>query len=256
MVDTQRKQRQQGKNKGSGSNAVAAARGASNDRRNLLIGVGAVLLVAIVVIVGITIKSNQIDQDKLAAIGAEHASSEYTAVLQDDSTVLAGNNNAKIKLDIYEDFICPVCGQFEQGDGAQVEKAIADGSIQVRYHMLNMLQPDGYSLRAANAAAAAAKAGKFADFHNSLYKHEPDENTTGYTNDQLINLGQRLGITGDQFTNEVKSGTYNSKVQADLDEAKKQRWFGGTPTVRSGDTTYDVLKDPQWLDKLLNGAKS
>jgi protein-disulfide isomerase len=254
----QRNQRQQSqhRNKAAGAKAVAAARGAGNDRRNLIIGICVVLVVAIVVIVGVTLKSREADQNKLEAIGAQHASSEYTTTVSDDGTIVAGKIDAKVKIDVYEDFICPVCGTFEGRDKDKINKAIVDGKLQVNYRIVNMLDPNsnpaGYSSLAGNATIAAAKAGKFDDYHASLFASQPGEGKAGWTNDQLANLGLRLGITDPQFANDVKNGTYTPKVQAQYDKVKTQSWYKGTPTVRNGDTSIDVLGDTQWLDKLLN----
>lgn len=258
MGGAQRNQRQRQQNqskKAAGAKAVAAARGAGKDRRNMIIGICAVLVVAIVVIVGVTLKSREVDQSKLESIGAVHASSEYTTKVADDGTIVAGKDDAKVKIDIYEDFICPVCGTFEGRDKDKINKAIADGKLQVSYRIVNMLDPNsspaGYSSLAGNATIAAAKAGKFDDYHASLFASQPAEGKAGWTNDQLANLGLRLGITDPQFANDVKNGTYTPKVQAQYDKVKTQPWYKGTPTVRNGDTSVDVLGDTQWLDKLL-----
>ncbi|AHH94518.1 thioredoxin domain-containing protein [Kutzneria viridogrisea] len=259
-AERSKRQRQQdaNKNKAAAAKAVAAARGANKDRRNIIIGVVGILVVAAIVIVAVTLKSKEVDKNKLEAIGVAKAASEYQATVGDDGVITAGKPDAKVKVDVWEDFICPACGEFEKRDNAQIDKALAEGKLQVRYHIVNMLDrssvPAGYSTLAGNATLAAAKAGKFADYHSSLFNSQPREGSEGYTADQLINLGQRIGITGDQFANDVRNSTYTSKVTANYDAVKEQPWYKGTPTVRSGDTSIDVLKDGQWLDKLLNGA--
>ena len=248
------------KNKASAARAVAAARGARNDRRNIIIGTAAVVVVAIAVIVGVVLNSRQtapLPAPGADAIGITKAATEYTATVGDDGTVIAGQDSAKSTIDVYEDFTCPYCGDLEKQSAAQIAKAVADGKLRVRYHLLNILDgstiPPGYSLLAANAAIAAAKQGKFADFHASLYAQQPKEGGVGYTKEQLLSLGKRLGITAAQFTTDVNNGAYNKLVTQQVATASAPPVkLQGTPTVLNGTTDLMALQDPQWLDKLLN----
>ena len=246
--------------KANAARAVAAARGVRNDRRNIAIGVAVVIVVAVGVIVGVVLNTRQSSPSAGSgadAISVTKATSEYTATVTADGTVVAGPDSAKSKIDVYEDFTCPYCGQLEKASGAQMAKAMADGKLQVRYHLLNILDnntnPPGYSLLAANAAIAAAKQGKFADFHASLYADQPKESGPGYTNEQLLSLGKRVGITDQAFTDSVTKGSYNDLVKKQVTTASAPPVnLQGTPTVVNGTTDLQVLQDPQWLDKLLN----
>jgi protein-disulfide isomerase len=250
--------------KASAAKTLAAARGANNDRRNIAIGVAVVIVVAVAVIVAVIVTSGNGNQAKppvntgnADAIAVTKAPSEYSATVLDDGTVVAGPDTAKVKLDVYEDFLCPYCDQLEQATGAQTAKAMADGKLQIRYHLVNLLDahsvPPGYSTQAANAAIAAAKQGKFADFHASLYAQQPEEGGPGYTNAQLLSLGKRLGITAPQFTTDVNTNAYGKLVQQQYNAAfNPPLSLNGTPTVRNGNTTINTATDPQWLDKLLN----
>lgn len=248
------------RNKANAARAVAAARGARNDRRNIVIGTAVVIVVAIAVIVGVVLNSRSSTPPPASgadAIGVTKAASEYTTTVGDDGTVIAGKDTAKATIDVYEDFTCPYCGDLEKQSAAQIAKAVADGKLRVRYHLLNILDrntnPPGYSLLAANAAIAAAKQGQFADFHASLYAQQPKEGGAGYTKEQLISLGKRLGITAAQFTTDVNSGAYNNLVTQQVTTASGPPVnLQGTPTVLNGSTDLKALQDPQWLDKLLN----
>lgn len=248
--------------------AVAAARGTSNDRRNLILGIGVVVLLAIIVAVGVVYARNA--QQQREAVPVTKAAAEYSAKAAPNGTVVAGQDNAKLKIDMYEDLICPACGALEARDGEKIEKAIADGKVQVTYHMLDFLDqnsnPPGYSTRAANAAVAAANFGKFADFHHSLYKQgsQPKEGTAGYDNAKLVKLGQDLGITDPGFADAVNNGKYTAPVQQDTQVAlndpnlKTDNGDGkppafGTPTVAQNGKKIEYSA-PDWLDKLIAAA--
>src|SRR5690606_41380045 len=150
---------------------------------------------------------------------------------------------------------------FEQQYGEQIKKKVEQGQLTVRQHMLPMLtkqsDPPGYSLDAANAALLAADEGKFIEFHDSLFAHQPEEGKRGYDKEQLIQLGRDLGITSDAFADGVRQGKYDDLLQQEMDRVTKDtslhRDFGGgqrgfgTPTVVANGELVD-LSDPAWLD--------
>ncbi|AHH95689.1 DsbA family protein [Kutzneria albida] len=228
-----------------GSTVVAAARGTTRGRRGLL-WVAALVVIAVGVLGGVLYQGSQ----QSAAV----AGADFPAVVAEDGTVVAGSANARASIDVYEDFLCPYCRKdLEQRYGDQLTKALAAGQLRVTYHLLNLLDresnPAGYSLRAANAALAAAKAGRFAAFHALLYREQPGEGQGGYTEDQLIDMGRRVGLTGDQFAAEVHGGTYAAKIRSVTDRARDATFFKGTPTVVMSTVPVDIA-DPNWLARL------
>ena len=67
-----------------------------------------------------------------------------------------------VVLTIYFDYMCPVCGTFEEINGADLDTLLADGGTTIEYHPISFLdsQSSGtsYSTRAANATARVRKA--------------------------------------------------------------------------------------------------
>lgn len=159
----------------------------------------------------------------------------------DDNGIVVGKATAPVTVDFYEDFQCPICRQFETSTGATVRSLIDTGKIKAVYHMMSFIGPD--SVRAANAGAAAADAGKFEAYHQVLFANQPEENSGGFTNDRLIQLGSQVGLTSSAFTDAVKSGRFDGYVAKVEDNASK-RGVTGTPTVKVNGKT---LKDDQLL---------
>jgi protein-disulfide isomerase len=178
---------------------------------------------------------------------------------QSTATVLVGAGTAKFTLDIYADLLCPICGTFERNNGTGIDKALAAGTIAVRYHLLNLLDqqstPAGYSTLAANAAlAVAATAPKaFPSYLNSLFARQPAEYGAGYSAEELIDLGRQLGVGGSQFETLVRKRQYAARISANLtaaenDPALIQPSIGqfGTPTVLVNGQLVDWTQ-PDWL---------
>lgn len=141
----------------------------------------------------------------------------------DGGVVVAGRSSSHT-LDVYEDALCPACRQFEARGGARIAKAVADGKLRVRYHLVNLLdqrsQPRGYSTLGGNALLCGAENGVFPDLHVSLYTAQPDEGGAGYTADQLVDLGQRLGA-GPAYADCVRGGKHDGEIAQNFSRATK-----------------------------------
>ncbi len=83
-------------------------------------------------------------------------------------------------MSIYEDFLCPHCGEFEQQFGPTVSKLIDTGAMAADYYMVGILDPpqnQNYSSRAGGAAYCVADESNdaFRRFHAALYAQQPGE---------------------------------------------------------------------------------
>lgn len=242
---------------------AAAAKRGTGDRKKIIIGVVVVVLLLGAVLGGVIYTNNQKDATEGQDIATSSSDASYP-VTRDGAVVVVGEDTAKVTLDVYEDFLCPACRAFEDSYGRSIEEYVEDGTVRVRYHMLPMLNdrsdPPGYSLDSANAALCAADAGKFPEFHLSLFGEQPEEGSRGWDKQQLVKLGKDLGITSPAFESCVDSGEYNSLIEAHFDEVREtpylQQDFDGqksfaTPTVAVGERIVEPT-DPKWLEKLVS----
>jgi protein-disulfide isomerase len=252
--------------------ALQSARRGQNDRRWIIIGVVAVVLVAAGVTGAVLYQQHVNNEAFQGAIPLSHVpgGTSTTTVDKAAATVTVGKDSAKVTVDAYEDFLCPICGQFEQAYFPGIEKHLTAGDVKIRYHLINLLDassvPPGYSLIAANTALAVATVApdKFLDFHYSLYQKQPSENGAGWTQDQLDNLAGRLGVSGAQYDDLIKNKTYDAQIQKNLATAKadkslyQQNQDGslsfGTPTITIGGKVVD-LNQQDWLDQAVAAAK-
>jgi protein-disulfide isomerase len=232
----------------------AIAPGRSIDR-STIIALVVVAVVVAAVVGGLLLTRNRSVGPPTAAAPA---SVTYTASAGSDGVVTAGSANARVTIDIYEDFLCPYCGQLFQQSHAEIDKALADGSLRVRFHLINMLDrksnPPGYSLESANAALCAADTGRFQDYYNSLYTKQPREGGPGYTVDQLVQLAKDLNAGAAESC--IRTGTHKPAVQAAYTQAITDLTplLGdqvGTPTVVSNGKVIQALANPAWLSDLL-----
>ena len=163
---------------------------------------------------------------------ADTASAAVPSGTVDDGTAFAVGSGP-VNVDIYEDFMCPICNQFEKQSGATLQQLISANKVTVRYHPIAILDDASngtrYSTRAAGAAAAAAEGGKFVQYHQALFDNQPAEGSNGLDDAKLIELGRAAGL-GDSFATAVNDGKYDGWAGKVTDEASR-RGVTGTPTV-------------------------
>jgi protein-disulfide isomerase len=215
--------------------------------------IGVVLVLLIAGGIGYGIMSSQ---DKRSA-----ANLTTPSVAVDSGTAFAVGTGPVV-IDLYEDFMCPICNEFEKTDGATIKQMITDNKVTVRYHPVAILNDSSngteYSTRAAGAAAAAAQEGKFIEYHDVLYQNQPTEGSNGLDNAKLIDLGKTVGLTGAAFTTAVNSKTYDPWADSVTNTFSK-RGYNGTPTVIIGGTQYknaqSAYPTPAELTTLVTNAK-
>jgi len=61
--------------------------------------------------------------------------------------VPSGPASAPVTVSVYEDFMCPFCGDFEAASRAALQKDVDAGKVQLRYHVLNFLDDRSTSER-------------------------------------------------------------------------------------------------------------
>lgn len=105
-----------------------------------------------------------------------------------------------INVVIYVDFMCPICNGFEQKNGAVLKKLADAGTITYEYRTIGLLDQFSngthYSSRAASAAMCVANAApqKYQDYFTSLFANQPQENSSGLSNDKLVQLAKDQGV--------------------------------------------------------------
>jgi hypothetical protein len=168
----------------------------------------------------------------------------------DDGGVLVGDANAPRGLVVFEDPQCPYCRQFEEVNGSVIAAGIARGDLAVEYRMRCFLGPE--SVRADNALALAAEAGRFDELRHELFAHQPEEGSGGFTIDDLIDLGAHVGLRDQSFIAGVRQARYEQWV-FDCETRFGGEDPQGTPAVwlNGGPIETRVLFNPEAFDQLL-----
>jgi protein-disulfide isomerase len=151
--------------------------------------------------------------------------------------LLAADEGGSVPVEVYLDFLCPACKQFEAALTPTLNQLLAEKKIKLVWHPLSYLNslsaPPGYSMRAASATGCAADGGKLKAYGETLFTLQPAEGGPGLTDDQLIDIGGPLGLNAPSFAQCVRAVKYSDWV-THVDDLAAQRGVTQTPTVFVG----------------------
>jgi len=169
-----------------------------------------------------------------------------------DGGVLVGSDNAWRRLLVFEDPQCPDCRQFEEVSGDLLRREVAAGAVAVEYRIRCFLGPE--SVRAANALALAAEAGRFDQLRREMFAAQPSQGSAGCTVDDLVALGRRAGLHDPEYATAIREGRYEQWAR-ERDKVFKDQDPRGTPAAFLDGQLLasEVLYDPQALGDLVRG---
>ncbi len=205
--------------------AEQRAREAARQKRNraAAITAAAVVILAVVLGVGVYLINKKDKRTQLA--------SAYTGQLaplsreSDGSIVMAKAGVTAPLLEVFEDFQCPICKEFESTSGDTVKKLAAEGKVKVVYRPFQLFQQDPEAANSKHAANAAlcAPADKWISYHDALYKYQPAEGSKGFSNTNLKLWAKDLGFETPAFDKCVDDMQKSSQLASITSYTEKQR---------------------------------
>lgn len=218
---------------------------------SVIVGVIAVLtVVGLIVYSGVSASSNVANPKNMLSGGILLTQSDQavtTAAISggDAATPTTQKLDGKTAhIQIWLDYQCPYCDQFETTNSAQMKQMMADGTATLEIHpvaILDSAKNNKYSTRAAAAASCVAnyEPDKFFDINSALFANQPDESTgSGLTNAEMLKLFKDAGVESKQITDCVNNQTYAQFVTNRTKDATTNKQLVnastggfGTPTV-------------------------
>lgn len=227
------------------------------DRRTRFILQGSIvlaLLVVVAVVAGVLLTSAGPSGPGPKNMASDGIQLTQGAIATDTAALKSGQDPVPNKRDeaagtldiqMYVDYLCPICGQFEATNGDYISSLLDNGKTTVEIHPIAILdrlsQGTAYSTRATNAAACVANysPNQFYAFHNLLFANQPAENSTGLSDDQLIDLTTQASVeNADKIATCIKNQEFKKWVSDSTSRAlegpipnSNVDKVTGTPTV-------------------------
>lgn len=233
--------------------AKQAAKSTDNTTRWIVLA-----MVALVVVTGVVFSifsQNSKESASLAGLEGTTLKPAITSTIDTaNGSAIYFDNGAATTIDVWEDPQCPVCKLFADANGSYLESLVREKKANVRYHVLSFLGDE--SVRAANASFCAADEGQYLDFHKALYAvQSPLENSGFWSNETLVKMGKKIGITSTTFESCVTKGSKVDLVKANYDSMSK---FGvqGTPTVFINGKKWERSQNAFVLDEFKSAVEA
>jgi protein-disulfide isomerase len=219
--------------------AAAAAR----RRRLTQLGIVGGVALLVIAIVASAIIIGQRGQ-KSTAGGAPSVSTTVTVdgatvpFAVDGSAVRVGPADAKAKVDLWVDYSCPHCQEFEAANSSVLNQLIAAGDVSVSYHNVQIVTDYGTEAGSAAACVAALDPAKWVAFNTSLYANHSSD-TDGWDAADFRGFAAQQGVNDAALTC-VANRTYAGWIGANTADSDKQG-VTGTPTMVLNGQKSDTL---------------
>ena len=157
------------------------------ERRRRTLMIGGVVVALLAIVVGGYFLSRELDTT--TDVAAPSVGSTYGVTI--------GPSDAPHTIVIYEDFLCPYCGELEAASRDDLASLADEGKVRVEYRPFNLLSSLGdYSVRSAGAFSivldqSGPEVAK--KFHDLLYENQPSEKGPFPSDDDLVTWAVQAG---------------------------------------------------------------
>lgn len=147
----------------------------------------------------------------------------------DGSAVQVGKQDAKVTLDLWVDYSCPHCQEFEADSNDVITQKVAAGTLKARYHNTQIVTAYGTQAGSAGACVATHAPDQWWAFNAALYANHSTE-TDGWKGPQLADFASQQGISNEDALTCIRDQRYTSWI-TDNTGAAGQAGVTGTPTL-------------------------
>jgi len=166
---------------------------------------------------------------------------------------IRGNPNAKVTLEEFGDFECPVCGTYAV-ELKKIESEFGD-RLRVIFREYPLYPtPHKHALIAAQAAEAAGLQGRFWEMHDKLYENQKAWSEATDVMPMLIDYARQVGLDTDRFGRELNGEIVAARI---FQDGRRVHALGvtGTPSFFVNGKALDAASfSPAGLRALLNQA--
>jgi protein-disulfide isomerase len=161
--------------------------------------------------------------------------------------VRVGADSAKVHMDLWVDYSCPHCQEFEATNNDTLTSLVAAGKLAVTYHNIQIVTDYGTEAGSASACMAVHDPESWPTFNAALYANHTAE-TDSWTSSDLARFAGANG-GGDATQRCISDGTYRSWITANTAASTKAD-VTGTPTMFIDGKKTDTLSGQALIDRV------
>jgi protein-disulfide isomerase len=154
------------------------------------------------------------------------------SVTADEAGLVDGDG--PVTVEIWLDFHCPACQAFDREAAPVLDRLVDEGAITRVYYpvaFLDRASTTEFSTRSASSAGCAADGGAHEQYIPALLDAQPPQGGAALSDDQLIGVGESVGLTDPAFAACVREQDYHGWTRHTTDQAARAG-VTRTPTLR------------------------
>lgn len=240
------------------ANAQRREQQRAEKRKTMFIQVG--IIVGILVIVGAVIGGvflTESNRKPAAPPSAEGSISllgtDNVPLIVGKSAVTVGKADAPVKIDLYEDYSCPHCADYEAAVGPTLLSMAASGDAIVNFHPIQIVTSYGTAAGSAAACVAEKDPTSWANFHSALFANH-NQQTDRWGAKDFADFARSQGISEEATLSCISKGSYTDWIGSNTD-ASRDAGVDGTPTLFIDGKKQKNLLGPDELTALAKKAK-
>lgn len=160
-----------------------------------------------------------------------------------------GKVDAPVVMVIYSDFACPFCTQFARNVEPELNKLVKEGTLRIEWR--DLAQISETSPLAAQAGRAAAKQGKFWEFHDAVYAAADPKGHPAYTEDSLVDFAKKAGVADLSKFRTDMTAAETVKAVAESTDHVHSIGIQGTPFMIVGETYINGYQDADYMTSVV-----
>jgi protein-disulfide isomerase len=171
--------------------------------------------------------------------------SSRAALTLDPDTPVMGNPEGDVAIVEFFDYKCPYC---KRAAGTLKDVVAADGKIRLVMKEFPILGPQ--SVKAARAALAVAKQGKYEAFHWALMTEPGD-----MSDPHIRQIARTVGVDVDRMVADMEAPEIQAMIARNHELAQRLQ-INGTPAFVIGDTLVPGAVDRKTIEHLVAQARA
>ncbi|RIJ52210.1 hypothetical protein DZG00_05850 [Clavibacter lycopersici] len=174
-------------------------------------------------------------QDTTAAL----STGDQVRIATEPTGVSVGAADAPVTMDVFEDYSCPHCAQYEAETGPLLDRIAATGQVRIVYHPIQIVTKYGQVAGSAAACVLAEEPDRWPAVHSALFDNHSTI-TDSWTHADFVTWLTTEGVSSDAARTCVAEGKYSSWITGNTSDATAAG-VTGTPTLRiQGDIVTTV----------------
>ena len=183
----------------------------------------------------------------------------YPAALVNGATL--GKADAKVTIEVYGDFQCPFCGQYDLNiEPVIVNKYVTTGVARVVHHdfeFIGQQTVDRESRLASAGAVCAVAQDKYWDYSHWVFENQIGVNVGSYKRDRLVAIAAAAGLDTAAFGTCLNDAATLASVDAATTAALTVKNIVSTPTIFINGVSADwgnTVRSAEQLGALIDAA--